>query len=56
MSELANIIKVTGLSEDEILSQINEEYSRWETLVKGIREEFKKELKLYNNQKKAVKK
>ena len=49
---LAELIKQSWLSEEEIIEQIRDDYDRGYNLAEGIRTEFEKEDKLFNYQKK----
>lgn len=49
---LKEILKLTWLTEEDIISQVSSEYERWYRFVTNKREIFEKDLKLFNNQKK----
>lgn len=49
---LADLIKASGMSETEILSQVRDESDIWLAFAEPIRKEFDKETKLFNYQKK----
>ena len=51
-ASLKEVEKKTWLTEDDVSTQVQSEISRSETFVTNIREEFKKEMKLFKNQKK----
>ena len=49
---LKDIKKLTGLKEEDIISQVSSEYERWYRFVTRKREIFETDMKLFNNQKK----
>lgn len=56
MSDLEQLIKISWMSEEDILSQVKNEFDLWYTLAEWIRKEFDEETKLFNYQKKNKKK
>ena len=54
--ELEKLMKLSWMSKEDILVQINDWYERWWQLTREIRNEFESEDKLFNNQKKNKKK
>ena len=49
---LQDLLQETGLTQEDIISQVSSEYERWYRFVTTKREVFEQDLKLFNNQKK----
>ena len=53
---LEDLMKITGLSEDEILLQVRDEHDRGDAAIVNVREELESDYKLYRSTKRKSKK
>jgi len=53
---LQDLIKKTGLSEDDILLQVRDEYDRWDSAMVNIKQDLEADYKLYRSTKRQSKK